>query len=559
MNAPPDISALNLNNRAMAALGLEVQPFTGRLGSEEYFSDPVIQMQLNMLQHNIKFSNMLQVLKGDAGCGKTALIVQMLANANDEFQIFIVRGKANLNAAQIISGMLKIFQRPVPDDPAECIQRLLKHLSLRLDKNLSSVLVIENTHLISASELNKLLAITDEINQALDGKLRLLLVAEPQIEAILTQLTSKQIREGKIFISNMRTLDQKRTGEYLTHKLQGAGYNEKLPFSKSQLQKIYSISGGIPKKIEETAVDILNRKYASKLTLAGKISLLMVGIPVVAVLVSIMVIVLVLTISPTTEQESVKVAELATPAPQPQPIAKTIATPATTNKSTTEANNGASFARSHAVDYDNNETRDAIQQQPNVAAKDVDGLTVMQPPTTDLPNATAAQALPAPVLIPTRTITPKSVVVAAASIPATDEAAQATKAPQAARQETTLTHLQSATQDNEGATAIQAELTESERWLLEQNPKRYVIQLLASYSLSEIEQFKQATGIADKAALFETVHQSQPWYSLTYGLYADDLVAREVIRTLPERLKKNTPWVRSIGSVQQAINKRLTQ
>ncbi|MEM7294138.1 MAG: hypothetical protein AAF420_12195, partial [Pseudomonadota bacterium] len=92
MNPHPDSSAAILNDEALRALGLAAQPFCDRPSGHEYFFDPVMQMQLNMLQHNLKFSDMIQVLKGERGSGKTALIIQMLANANDEFQIFVARG-----------------------------------------------------------------------------------------------------------------------------------------------------------------------------------------------------------------------------------------------------------------------------------------------------------------------------------------------------------------------------------------------------------------------------------------------------------------------------------
>ena len=110
-------------------------------------------MQLNMLQHNLKFSDMLQVLKGDAGSGKTAIVIQMLANASEEFQIFVARGKPSLTAVQTINGMLKIFQQPVPESIDTSIELLTNHLKIRLEKSLSSVLIVENAHDLSIDTL----------------------------------------------------------------------------------------------------------------------------------------------------------------------------------------------------------------------------------------------------------------------------------------------------------------------------------------------------------------------------------------------------------------------
>jgi len=235
MNPSPNSNAAGLSDRAMHALGLHSQPFCDRPAGNEYFSDPVIQMQLNLLQHNLKFSDMLQILKGDTGSGKTALVIQMLASANEEFQIFVARGEPSLTATQIINGMLKIFQQPLPDDVELCLELLSGYLKIRLEKNLSSVLIIENAHEIEVASLNKLLEYTDKINETLEGELRILLVADTEIDSILPELASKQLSEGRFFVSNVRTLDLARTGNYLEYRLHKAGLVGKPPFTDKQL------------------------------------------------------------------------------------------------------------------------------------------------------------------------------------------------------------------------------------------------------------------------------------------------------------------------------------
>lgn len=254
MNPHPDSREAVLNEQVMHALDLHTQPFCEQASGRKYFTDTVMQMQLNMLQ----------VLKGDTGSGKTALVIQMLSKANDEFQIFIVRGKASLTAPEILTGMLKIFQQPAPNDLGSCLSLLIKHLKIRLEKNLSSVLIVENAHAISVDSLNQLLAYTDTINQALDGELRILLVADPVIGSILPKLNSKQLREGKVFISSVRVLDRQRTREYIEYRLQQAGFQGAFPFSDKQLNKLYESTDGIPQKLDTVATDMLNQQMAHK-------------------------------------------------------------------------------------------------------------------------------------------------------------------------------------------------------------------------------------------------------------------------------------------------------
>ena len=61
MNPHTHSQEAELNPNALRMLGLAQQPFCERPSGHEYFFDPVMQMQLNMLQHNLKYSDTLQV------------------------------------------------------------------------------------------------------------------------------------------------------------------------------------------------------------------------------------------------------------------------------------------------------------------------------------------------------------------------------------------------------------------------------------------------------------------------------------------------------------------
>ena len=518
MNLQQDSHSAELSDQALQALNLHSQPFCDRPAGHEYFSDPVIQMQLNMLQHNLKFSDMLQILKGDAGCGKTALIVQMLANAKDDFQIFVARGKPSLTAAQVLTGMLNIFQQLIPEDIETCLELLTGHLKIRLEKNLSSVLIIEDAHEIEVESLNRLFAYTDKINETLEGELRILLVADTEIESILPELTSKQLSEGRFFISNVRTLDLERTGSYLKYRLQKAGFRGKPPFNSKQLSALFKNSDGIPQQVEAFAAGILNQQAEQKSIIARlqKLPLRLVSSAAAAAIVISLLLFLLgeapdeaATTDDTGPQASVEL--------QPSAIAGT-AKPAV---GTTAVEPGLGAA---PVAAGNSESEPVGESSPEHQSATI---TLLGEPDSS-PNFVFAESHGIVTIEPDKA--PKNIL-------------PAEKLPPPKVGETALQ-------------PVQRESSRSEIWLLAQNSSDYTIQLLAVSDIVDLSRYARSHNIESQTALFETSRNSRRWYVLTYGVFSSAGAARVAISKLPADLRGNSPWIRSIKSVQVAIGKR---
>ncbi|MDH3714179.1 MAG: SPOR domain-containing protein, partial [Gammaproteobacteria bacterium] len=90
-------------------------------------------------------------------------------------------------------------------------------------------------------------------------------------------------------------------------------------------------------------------------------------------------------------------------------------------------------------------------------------------------------------------------------------------------------------------------------WLQNQRKDHYVVQLMAARDLQVLNQFIREHSLGSQAAVFTTQRGGLPWHVLLYGRYANADVARASIATLPPGLRKHSPWIRSIASVQKAI------
>lgn len=95
--------------------------------------------------------------------------------------------------------------------------------------------------------------------------------------------------------------------------------------------------------------------------------------------------------------------------------------------------------------------------------------------------------------------------------------------------------------------------------MLKRPASHYVIQLFGSDSEASVKSFIAKNNLS-KNALYVTVwHNNQNWFIVLYGDYADRNQAQAAIQELPTAISSNSPWPRSVQSVQEAIRQRLVR
>ncbi len=89
------------------------------------------------------------------------------------------------------------------------------------------------------------------------------------------------------------------------------------------------------------------------------------------------------------------------------------------------------------------------------------------------------------------------------------------------------------------------------QWLSKQEPKQYTIQLASSRNKKSIKRTYENNNIKDNGGYYHYVRDGVDRYALIYGSYKTVAAANIAIKKLPEKLRKKTPWVRKIKSLQK--------
>jgi|AntRauTorcE11897_2_1112592.scaffolds.fasta_scaffold08175_3 DamX protein len=251
-----------LDPGALHALGLARQPFPEQTAPDALFVDHAVEMQVNALADQLRSGEMVPLLKGEAGSGKTSLLIQLMTHFARDYHFFVVRGESALTAERTIVDMLRVLIRPVPEDLSECFRELARQLRSVIADGCPAVLVIDDADALDDDELNHLLAAHDSLKSALGGRFRILLAASSRFELRIDNLQSRQLDAGRIVATAVRPMQRQRVGPYMQRRLNAAGLKSELPFDEEDLDRIAEAGEGLPRALEAAAAGLLNRRFA---------------------------------------------------------------------------------------------------------------------------------------------------------------------------------------------------------------------------------------------------------------------------------------------------------
>jgi len=93
----------------------------------------------------------------------------------------------------------------------------------------------------------------------------------------------------------------------------------------------------------------------------------------------------------------------------------------------------------------------------------------------------------------------------------------------------------------------------AQEWILSQNGNYYTLQLASSTNRKLIEKYYNENQLHGKAGYYANRRQGEDWYALVYGAFPTAGEANAAIATLPQDLRKWSPWVRKLKDIQRLI------
>lgn len=581
----------------MASLGLQQAPFTSAHEDKFLYLDAERDQCDNMLHHLTQYSNLLLIVTGDRGMGKTSLLQHFKQTSSEDWSLCEVQANAMMDAHQLLASIAQGFGLQVSTQPAHVLQETLYQYLATIQRNGQiPILLVDDAHELPKDSLETLFTLADT-ETGEDNLLRIILFCEPQIDIMLESPAIQPLRERITHTIDIPAFSEEQTAEYIKHRMAVSGFTGTSPFQPKDIKKIYKVSQGIPARINELAHLHLNgEEYTSPETgnlpdeytqLSFSKKRLAIGIVVISAVVTLLLFqdkINKLFEEPETNDIAViDKKEVSLTPSSPAIISgnqKTIelsVNPATETAETTKAE-----LPTPAVPLTSKST-DVIERSPQPVSTEkvpvtssVEDSAKVEEPVTPQVSAHIRGTLPNPVIGSKEKQTilvngegfskdtritvgwsgrkkqlDATQVIYENSNQLRIQITVGTKADnwtlQANDPETGLSNLY-----NFKVAAAPIRGLQTISWINQQNPSHVTLQLLGTYNKSSLVNFATKHKLEKDTAFFITQRENRNWYTLVHGRFNSKLEAEEAVRQLPTEVQKTRPWIRHFADIQSS-------
>lgn len=189
------------------------------------------------------------LLTGEVGAGKTTVCRCFLEQVPENCDVaFIVNPK--LTVGELLSTICTEFHIPYPADTTSVkvfVDRINHYLLQGHAQGRHAVLIIDEAQNLSIAVLEQMRLLTNlETNQR--KLLQIILLGQPELATMLERPELRQLAQRIVARYHLGPLNKKEVAAYVRHRLEVSGTLRPL-FSASLLNRLYRLSGGIPRLV----------------------------------------------------------------------------------------------------------------------------------------------------------------------------------------------------------------------------------------------------------------------------------------------------------------------
>ncbi|HED33683.1 MAG TPA: hypothetical protein ENJ08_05605 [Gammaproteobacteria bacterium] len=581
-------------------LNLSKQPFNAEILSEtSFFSGQALEKISDSLIHQVQFSELLLIVEGPHGSGKTALFRQFIQTEINNTKILSMQAEATDTLVQIQQKM-SIHLQDMGD--ANHLDDNLKSLQM-FDQ--TPLAIIDCAHVLSDTTLQELLRYQQQLKQGKDVTLKLLLFANTGIAETLQNITD--ISPDQMYVQRMPEYSAKQTDAFIKHKLKLAGYTGESLLDANAIQQLFKKSKGIPLEMMQIAAPMIDKIVLQKIkpvtgnmkkTLTLSLILLVIaggGAAAYFILDADST-----PTAPLAENTAALSEETAFIEETPNTSTPTEAQKIPDEISAQDEHPAEESLDANAPETMKQETMEQETSQLETIEPETTGLKTEEQQTSaieaaDLEENTSAihtepaGTAPASIIPSDKTAKPATpprdlTSDSAPNSTRSNRTASTNKAPVAAQQNTAapIQTTGTAQQHNKSVEILPEKQPEKQpeppvtqpetekpphpaierlraagvhdvSWLMQQPAGNWTLQFLGARSPLALLKFAKKYPLDGNGIWYKSSLRGQPYYVLIYGSYPSRDAARNAVSKLTPELRAIKPWVKSLKAVQQAL------
>lgn len=501
-------------------LGLASDPFAVDALPEFFFVGAQRRFLVQRAVHALYFSGATVLLLGSDGVGKTRTLTEIETDLKDLADICRVEATVLMDATQIralIAASLGL-PNPVAVGNAELVYALERMRPTECDPQ-PILIAIDAAQLLSVETLAECAALVASAG----GRLRLLLAGEADLH-----IAWQQAQAGAAEVLELKPLDRSETEDYVRTKIQAAGYREEQFLTDAKFNKLFELSGGNFAVINALVPQLLLQDQSEPVSISRRVKALpLMHIGIVAALLAGVIVLMLYRKGDPAEANAI---QLARPADIAEPLTKkeggernsiALQLPVTPSKPAETSTSASVEASTYA--------EASTQPVESVANRAVEKAPVQA--ITSVQEKTTVQEKPA---VLEKTVAQEKPVASKKENPVKSEITQ--PAP-------SKNNLRDA----------------DEQALLAMPSSNFVLQLMGAESVATVDKFAKGAGKGLKLYVYHTKLRGKPWIIVVTGPYRDKNAAQTAVEKLPDAVRKQQPWPRSLINVQADIRAHSTR
>ncbi|MBK1718499.1 AAA family ATPase [Thiocystis violacea] len=261
-----------LDPDCLVRLKLRQEPFDAVPSEDFLYSDPLLESLIETAARALAASGAIVILAGADGSGRSIQLMRLLGALNGRYELIAFRGRPNIPFDAVDVTIRAHLRAGGFDNPNQSVTDLLVE---RARARAKLVLAIDDAHFLGSDSILQLLRMRSAILEAGGQGLRLVLVGDQTLNRGRLPLPDPS-DDNQVVRLNLRPFNLEQSGAYLRHRLRVAGLDDPdALLTSGDIAVLQTSSKGIPAVLNLQANAWLTRRCKStggfNRTLTGKL------------------------------------------------------------------------------------------------------------------------------------------------------------------------------------------------------------------------------------------------------------------------------------------------
>ncbi len=221
--------------------------------SSDFFSTPELAQRLDLLRHLIENSELLPVVRGAAGVGKSAIVAQLRKQAPESWQVCLVDATPLTQPDVVISTICRCFGIAQEEQWSKALS---KHFQMLRAQGVTPVILVDDAHELPHSAIITLMRIFEK---QIDGRPQasLVLFGNPQVDTILTAAPIRAMATDKLHVIDLPVISLEHVRAFMEFIIRAEELPARLGLNNALLERIHRETGGRPGALASSILDAL--------------------------------------------------------------------------------------------------------------------------------------------------------------------------------------------------------------------------------------------------------------------------------------------------------------